>query len=482
MKTPDAKVIALIQRVDDEIEPNVDTAVADDADLQPAPFSDSLLASVFAERHVHEFRYVELFGRWLFWDGCRWQRDETGLVWSKVRRICDEASACHPKPQTAKALASERTISAVERVVRRDRRLVASVGQWDANPWLLNTPSGIVDLKSGKLHPHDPTAHCTKMTAVAAGGECPQWQAFLDRITNGNRELQQFLQRMFGYALTGITSEHAMFFLYGTGANGKSVAINTVSSILADYQKTAPIETFTASIAERHPTDVAGLQGARLVTAIETEEGKRWAESKIKAMTGGDPIAARFMRQDFFEFTPQFKLIIAGNHKPGLSTVDEAMRRRLHLVPFAVTIPAQERDPQLTEKLESEWSGILQWMIDGCLQWQRLGGLQAPAAVAGATAEYMSAEDDIATWIEERCEEDPQAEAGSSELYQSWENWTSQTGRAGGAGSQKAFSQKLLDRGFKQRRKSSGQVFIGLRVRGPMHGATAALQTLRQAG
>lgn len=135
--------------------------------------------------------------------------------------------------------------------------------------------------------------------------------------------------------------------------------MSTLSGVLGDYHKTAPIETFTASTRDRHPTDVAGLRGARLVTSVETEEGRRWAESKIKTLTGGDKIAARFMRQDFFEYAPQFKLFIAGNHKPGLCSVNEAMRRRLHLIPFTRTIPPEDRDPELAEKLQSEWPGIL---------------------------------------------------------------------------------------------------------------------------
>ena len=162
------------------------------------------------------------------------------------------------------------------------------------------------------------------------------------------------MQRVFGYALSGDTSAHALFFLFGTGANGKSVTIDTVAGILNDYHRTAAIETFTASSVERHPTDLAGLRGARLVTAVETEEGRRWAESRIKTLTGGDKIAARFMRQDYFEFSPQFKLVIAGNHKPGLRSVDEAIRRRFHLIPFTVTIPPASRDPQLREKLKAE--------------------------------------------------------------------------------------------------------------------------------
>src|SRR5262249_42358551 len=151
--------------------------------------------------------------------------------------------------------------------------------------------------------------------------------------------LANYLQRLFGYALTGSTREHSLHFAYGTGANSKGTIINTVANVLGDYHETAPIETFTASPFDRHPCDLADLHGARLVTATETEEGRRWAESRIKALTGGDRIKARFMRQDFFEYIPQFTLIIMGNHKPGLRSVDEAIRRRFHLIPFTVTIP-----------------------------------------------------------------------------------------------------------------------------------------------
>ena len=226
-------------------------------------------------------------------------------------------------------------------------------------------------------------------------------EKFLERVTDDKRELQDFLQRICGYGLTGVTCEHAMFFLYGTGANGKSVFVNTILGMMGDYAKTAPIETFIDSKNQAHPTDVASLQGARLVTAVETEDGRRWAESKLKALTGGDRIAARYMRQDFFQFTPAFKLVVAGNHKPGLRSVDEAIRRRFNLVPFTVTIPAAERDPELMERLKAEWPGILQWAIDGCIVWQ-CGGLNTPAVVETATKEYFTAEDALARWLEER--------------------------------------------------------------------------------
>jgi putative DNA primase/helicase len=242
----------------------------------------------------------------------------------------------------------------------------------------------------------------TKMTAVAPGGDCQLWREFLKRVTGGNAELEGYLQRLAGYCLTGSTREHALFFLYGTGANGKSVFINTVAGVMGDYARTAPIETFTETRGERHPTDLAWLRGARLVVATETEEGRRWAEAKIKTLTGGDRIAARHMRQDFFEYTPSFKLLIAGNHKPHLRTVDEAVRRRFHMIPFTVTIPPEERDELLPDKLRAEWAGILAWMIEGAVEWGG-DGLRPPTAVRDATDAYLRDQDIVRQFIEDCC-------------------------------------------------------------------------------
>jgi putative DNA primase/helicase len=261
----------------------------------------------------------------------------------------------------------------------------ATIDQWDGDSWLINTPAGVVDLRTGQTRPHKLENYITKITAVAPGGAAPRWREFLKRVTDGNEELIDYLQRMTGYCLTGSTQEHALFFLYGTGANGKSTFLNAITESMGDYHRTAPIETFTASNNDRHPTDLAGLRGARLVTANKTEEGRRWAESRIKTLTGGDKISARFMRQDFFEYIPQFKLIIAGNHKPGLRSVDEAIRRRFNLIPFTVTIPPEQRDENLGEKLKAELPGILAWMIQGCLDWQERG-LDPPAIITDATA------------------------------------------------------------------------------------------------
>ena len=334
-------------------------------------------------------------------------------------------------------------------LARSDRRLAATIDQWDADPWLFNTPGGTVKLKTGEMHPHRREDYITKISAVTPAGACPKFIEFLETIFARDQELIDYIQKVFGYSLTGDTREHALFFFHGTGANGKSVLVSTMAGILGDYHKTAPIETFVATAIASHPTDLAGLRGARLVTAVETEEGRRWAELKIKSLTGGDRISARFMRQDFFEFTPEFKLIIAGNHKPGLRSVDEAIRRRFHLVPFAVTIPPEDRDIDLANKLRTEWRGILQWAIEGCLKWQAEGNLAKPKAVADATAAYLEAEDAMAAWVEDRCECKASFEDTAAKLFASWKAWAELNGEF--VGSQKQFAEKLQSRGFERK-------------------------------
>jgi putative DNA primase/helicase len=437
-------------------------------EARPPEFSDEALALRFASRHANNTRYVAALGKWFIWDTERWLTDDTLYAFNLARRICRQAAIECPAEKTKVAIASAKTVAAVERLARADRRLAATVNQWDAHAELLNTPAGVVDLCTGDTRPSRPEDYFSKITGVSPNPDypIPVWLSFLDRITAGDADLISFLKRLCGYGLTGSTREHALFFFWGTGANGKSVFLGTVGGCAGDYHRTSPVETFTASAGERHPTELAALRGARLVTAIETEEGRRWAESKIKSLTGGDRIAARFMRQDFFEFTPTFKLIIAGNHRPGLRSVDEAVRRRFHLVPFAVTIPEGERDGELPEKLKSEWPGVLAWMIAGAVEWQGRG-LAPPAAVRVATAAYLEAEDALAAWIEEATERMPDAWESSTNLFRSWKSWADRTGEY--VGSLKKFSQRLEDRGdslgVRKGRNGHGQRgFYGLRI------------------
>ncbi len=437
--------------------------VHDDTPHDPrAPaFSDEALALRFAERHADDLRFVAVWNKWLIWTGRHWRFDDTLQAFDRAREVCREASAACNEAKAA-AIASARTRAAVEGLARSDRRLAATVDQWDADPWSLNTTDGVIDLRAGKLRPHRSDDYMTKITAVGPGGDCPRFLGFLDKITGGDAELVAYLQRVLGYSLTGITREHALFFAYGTGANGKSVLLSTVAGILGEYHRTAPIETFVVSNGERHPTDLAGLRGARLVTATETEEGRRWAEAKIKQLTGGDAVSARFMRQDFFDYRPAFKLAIAGNHLPSLRNVDEAIRRRFHLIPFAVTIPADERDEELTEKLKAEWPGILSWLIKGCGQWQT-AGLRSPRAVREATDAYLSAEDALAAWIDETCERGTNEWTALSSLFRSWSKWAGAAGEV--AGAMKSFAQALDARGFVRHKRKTGQGFYGLRLK-----------------
>jgi putative DNA primase/helicase len=429
-------------------------------DLAPA-FSDEALALRFADRHANDLRYVPAWSRWLTWDGKRWAPDEKLKVFTLARNLCREAA--NEANSGAAAIASRKKVAAVEQMARADQRLVVTIDDLDADPWVLNTPAGTLDLRSGKLRPHSPDDKLTKITGAAPDRSCatPVWDAFLARITDNQPELIAFLKRVAGYALTGLTREHALFFLYGRGANGKSTLINVLLDCLGDYHRAAPIETFTASQSDRHPTDLAGLRGARLVTATETEEGRRWAESKIKALTGGDRISARFMRQDFFEYTPQFKLLIAGNHKPGLRSVDEAIRRRFNLLPFTVTIPPGERDADLPAKLQTELPGIMAWMVEGCLEWQKRG-LVPPKVVTDATDAYLEAEDVLSTWMEECGAKDPHAWEPSAKLWTSWVEWAGKSGEH--VGSQKQFHGRLEGRLEAKRGSGGARGYRGFRL------------------
>ena len=415
--------------------------------------TDDALALTFTGRYSEDWRYCAGWGKWLVWDGRRWQADETLLVHHLIRSICREQSLKADSHRLAAKLAASSTVGGVERLARTDRRHASTSEEWDADIWLFNTPGGVVELRTGRLRPHDRADRMTKIATATPKGDCPQWRAFLGDVTGGDAELQAYLQRMVGYCLTGSTAAHALFFLYGTGANGKSVFANVVSTILGDYAATAPMDTFVETRGDRHPTDLAGLRGARFVTAIETEQGRRWNESKVKAITGGDKVSARFMRQDFFEYTPQFKPVIVGNHKPAIRNIDEAMKRRLHLIPFTVTIPPERRDGKLTEKLLGERDGILAWAVEGCLAWQR-DGLKPPACVVSATEEYFEAEDAIGQWIEERCLLANTHREGVSELFADWREWAERAGEY--VGSIKRFSELMATRKFEKCRLTGG--------------------------
>jgi putative DNA primase/helicase len=426
-------------------------ALQDSGKEIPLTAEDSI-ALAFVDRHAHELRYVAPWGRWMSFDDTRWASDDTLHVFDRVRAICREVATAGQKPFGA--IASAKTVAAVERLARSDRRLAATTVQWDAQPWLFAAGDRTIDLRTGIDRAPDPLDYVTKNAACAAapaGTPPPIWTAFMRRVTAENIELEHFLQRYVGYCCSGHTSEHAFVFAYGTGANGKSTFIGTIAKIFGGYATVADMNTFLANNSERHPTDLAKLAGARLVIAQEMQRGRKWDETKIKALTGGDKITARFMRQDYFDYEPTFKLFVAGNHKPRLGGVDEAMRRRLLLVPFLVQIPPAERDPHLARKLEPEWPAILRWCIDGCRQWQRTG-LAPPAAVRDATESYFADQDVLGQWLED-CTHDggPFAFTRISALFASWKAWCEERNLKPGSAS--SLSDTLTDRGFVKKRE-----------------------------
>lgn len=415
--------------------------------------TDDALALSFTSHYAEDWRYCAAWGKWLVWTATHWQADETLLVHHLIRSICREAAVKVDSHRLAAKLLASSTVGGVDRLARSDRRHASTSDEWDADLFALNTPGGVVDLKAGRLRQHDRVDRMTKLATASPRGSCPLWLAFLQDVTGGDEELQAYLQRMVGYCLTGATIAHALFFLYGTGANGKSVFVNTLATILGDYATSAPMDTFMEARGDRHPTDLAGLRGARFVSSIETEQGRRWNESKVKAITGGDKVSARFMRQDFFEYLPQFKLVIAGNHKPSIRNVDEAMKRRLHLIPFTVTVPPERRDGQLTEKLLAERDGILAWAVEGCLAWQR-DGLKPPACVVSATEEYFDEEDAIGDFLEEEAQRFEQARVAVADVFQRWQEWATRRGEY--VGTSRWLAQQLANRGFPRTRMHAG--------------------------
>ena len=372
--------------------------MADDAGF----VTEDSVALAFTRAHRDDLRFDHHAGAWYRWTGAAWKKEETKLAFSWARHTARRFAKESGNDKAISAAGKAAFASGVERFAQADRAFAVTSEAWDANPWLLGTPGGTVDLKTGKIYPARQADHITKLTAIAPAvtADCPQWLAFMKQATNGDEALVGFLKRWFGYTLTGITREHALLFVFGDGGNGKGVCMTAVAGIMGDYAVNAAMDSFTATKGDKHPTDMAMLAGARMVMTTEVEEGQTWAEARLKSLTGGDPITARFMRRDFFTFTPAFKLTVSGNHKPGLKNVDAAARRRFNLAPFLhrPTTP----DKLLPEKLKAEWPGILQWMIEGCLEWQR-DGLKQPDVVKLATEEYFEAQDTTGKWLAERC-------------------------------------------------------------------------------
>jgi P4 family phage/plasmid primase-like protien len=434
----------------DALEPTPDTPVPE----QPVLYSEQWLAKKIVQQRRGEIRYVPSQEKFLVWNRGRWEPDAVKLaedvIKTELKTLARGVERHGSSPQEERQFArmalqmcSAAKATAVRMLLQSDRQIATSPDVLDHDPWVINTPNGIIDLKTGRLMPPDPDKLCTKSTAAPAdfSGSAPEWHRFLEEATGGDHELFQYLKKLAGYVLTGSTREQILFFIWGPGGNGKSVFVNTLNGVLADYARTATMDTFTASSSDKHSTDIAMLHGARMVSASETQAGKRWDEARVKRLTGGESVTARFMRMDNFTYIPQFKLVFVGNHKPEIRDLDAAFRRRIHMVPFTVT-PAVV-DLELAAKLRAEFPAILAWMVEGCLLWQQ-EGLAPPEAVRDMTAEYFHEEDAVGRWLEEKCELNPRSTVLSNDLFLNWREWANRNGEF--PGSLKRFSSALAAR------------------------------------
>jgi len=418
-------------------------------------------AEYFAQIYKDRLAYCHSAGSWYEYDGSIWRQHKTPLAFHYARELMRDLSRNLASPGQFQ---KTRFALGVEKFAQADPVFSRTSEHWNPDPFLLGTPAGTVDLKTGRLRSAIPSDKINRSTATPPSNMgCPKWLSFLHGATGGDHELVRFLQQIAGYSLTGLTTEHALFFIYGGGGNGKSVFIDTLTRIAGEYAQTAAMTTFERQDNSSIPADLAMLDGARLVTASETEEGRPWAEARIKQMTGGDPITARFMRQNFFTFTPRFKLVIVGNHKPVLKSVDDAMKRRFNIIPF--TIKPQKPDKELSKKLEAEYPGILQWAIEGCLDWQK-NGLIRPKSVTIATNKYFAEQNVLQQWMDQFCEVDLDNSylfEPAKSLFASYAKFLNDYGE--NKTTMKAFSQALQREGFVNDRSKHGVYYRHIRLK-----------------
>lgn len=419
-------------------------------------------------------RYVIEFNKWAYWNGSRWVFDDSGYMMrcakKTARAIIEEAKNESDDGRRVSlmkhAINSEnkQRLEAMIDVAKSEDGVTISQSDLDQDEYLLGVSNGVVNLRTGSLLDSAKDKMITKQAHVEfkPEAECPRWIQFINEITGDDAELADYLQKVIGYSLTGDTKEQKLFFLYGHGANGKSVFVKTIQRMLGDYAMQTPVSTIMTKGKGSINNDVARLRGARFVATTETEEGSKFNESEVKLLTGGDRIAARFLHQEFFEFAPQFKLWISGNYKP-VTGDGYGIWRRLILVPFNVKFDGDKKDKHLEDKLKAEFSGILNWSIEGCLKWQE-EGLTTPSAITNATQEYRSEMDRVNSWMEECCVENVGANDSekASDLYQSYREWARQNGEW--EMSQRLFGNRLADKGFMKKKTSKGYCYYGIQL------------------
>lgn len=441
---------------------------------QQFPLTEAGNALRMVEQYGPELHWVNEFGNWIIWDSVRWRPDVDGEIMRRAKStarsiFCEATEPGLGKTEVsdlaahAKSSESLRGLRAMTELVKSELDISVTSANLDPDPMLIGTPTGTINLRNGEAVSPNPKHLITKSAGVAydPAATCPIWERVVREVFEEDVELVAYFQRLCGYCLTGCTNEHIIVFAFGTGCNGKSTLLTTLLSVMGDYAKQTPAETFSPKQSESIRNDVARLFGARFVTSVETQDGARIAESLVKQLTGGDRVTARFLHQEYFEFVPQFKIIIATNHKPIIRGDDYGIWRRIHLLPFTKTIPPEQRDKSLTEKLYGEREGILAWMVRGCLEWQHRG-LDAPPAVLKATEEYRDSMDVFGQWLDECCVIAANATVQSKDAYTSYTKWSDS--RRNKPMTQSPFSRKLEDRGFKKVKRSA-VFFEGLGLR-----------------
>ncbi len=433
-----------------------------------------------AERFVAMFKddvkFCSIYKKWFVWNGKFWEQDDGTIIEYAIQCIRSMYSYADllPEGDQRKALLQHairsengNKVKILLQLASGKKEIAVSPDLWDANPWLMTCQNGTINLKTGKLQPFSKTDYITRICNAEYDPSCPMplWNKLLDTVTAGDEEMQKYIQKALGYALTGDISEQAVFILYGTGSNGKSTLLNIFSEVLNTYAQSTTSDTFMLKKNESVNNDVARLKGARFVTAIEMEENKRLAESLIKSMTGGDRLVTRFLYGEFFEYVPQFKVFLAVNHKPVIRDTTNSIWRRIKIMPFVNTFTEANRDKHFAEKITSiELPGILAWAVKGCMLWQQ-EGLKEPDYVKKAISEYKTEMDSFTNFFEECCEVSEKDRVSNKMLRATYDEWCKENGEY--ALTQRPFSQKLLERGFTKKRNSAGVYeWYGFRLRG----------------
>lgn len=427
------------------------------------------IAELLIRRFGSRVRYVSGLKEWRVWDGTRWKADADEKAHEFVKLIARQLLRKAAETENdqlwklARGLNTAKGIEAILAYARSDQRLRVSPDQLDGDPWLLNCQNGTVDLRTGKLRPHNPDDLITRCAPVDfdPNAKAPLFEKFLKEV-QPQQELRDYLARLFGYAAIGVVREHVLAALWGPGANGKSVLVDVATHVLADYAKPGPSTLIVIDGKHApHPTDVASCFGSRLVVVHETKRGASFDASKVKLLTGGDRLTARFMKKDFFDFPPTHTLLMLSNYKPEADASDAALWRRVQLVPFDVVIPPEKQDRELAEKIKrDEATGVLRWIVKGALQWQKQG-LNPPKIVQEQTAAYRAAEDVLGRFLEECCVKQRGAKVGGGALYSAFKRWADDQGERAVRGNE--FFAELKGRGFeKQRGPNKTAVYDGI--------------------